>query len=123
MSSNGGAPVTRQFSQSTHGARLENGETISQTQQAYSDSHSGMEKIGLERSKGNRARKIVKERMNGQETSRDMLKNIGEDETASFDQDWNQSAMRTGLPTSFGTGMFATKHNNIHHVINLPKCT
>ena len=83
---------------------MHNGEMVSETQQSYSDSRSGMQKAALERAKGQRARKIIKvksilpdqfwlsyvfscqERTHGgKETSRDILKNVREDETGAFD--------------------------------------
>merc|ERR1719399_178032 len=66
-SSGDGPPKVQQFSQSSYGG-MYNGEMVSETQQSYSDSHSGMQKAGLERARGDRARKIVKERVNGRET-------------------------------------------------------
>lgn len=96
-SSNGdGPPKVQRFSQSTVGGR-HNGKIISETQQSYSDSHTGTQKAALERAKGNRARKIVKERVHGRETTRDMLKNIREDETSRFDSEWNTAASQSGI--------------------------
>jgi len=95
-SSGGGPPKVQQFSQSSHGG-MYNGEVVSETQQSYSDSHSGTQKAALERARGDRARKIVKERVNGRETSRDMLKNVREDQTDQFDNDWNTAASHSGI--------------------------
>jgi hypothetical protein len=75
---------------------------IGKTQQQYADSQTGLQKMGLERSKGDRARKMVRERCNGKETTNDTLKNIKEDETEAFDNEWNQSAMQSGFSTGRG---------------------
>lgn len=99
-SSGGGPPKVQQFSQSSVGA-MHNGEMVSETQQSYSDSRSGMQKAALERAKGQRARKIIKERTHGgKETSRDILKNVREDETGAFDNEWHTAASASQLSNS-----------------------
>lgn len=92
-----------------------NGEMVSETQQSYSDSHSGMQKAGLERARGDRARKIVKERVNGRETSRDMLKNIREDETGQFDADWNTAAQHSGISNTRMRSMLGNSQRQQQH--------
>merc|ERR1719321_40737 len=65
-----------------------------ESQQAYSNSRTGMDKMGLERQLGERGRKMVKERnhFSGEERQTNLLRGMDESHQGQFDQDWQQQA-------------------------------
>mmetsp|Transcript_131356 Transcript_131356/g.232078 ORF Transcript_131356/g.232078 Transcript_131356/m.232078 type:complete len:266 (+) Transcript_131356:166-963(+) len=67
---------------------------IRESQQAYSNSTTGMDKMGLERQLGERARKIVKERDRNtmEERSTEMLRGMDEGGRSHFDRDFGANA-------------------------------
>lgn len=82
---------TERFSSSTVG---DPSRQIAESQQAYSNSQTMMEKMALERQMGDRARKMVKEynRQSGDERSTDMFRGMTEADTQEFDAQWRQNA-------------------------------
>eukprot|EP00929_Paragymnodinium_shiwhaense_P056133 TRINITY_DN28104_c0_g1_i1.p1 TRINITY_DN28104_c0_g1~~TRINITY_DN28104_c0_g1_i1.p1 ORF type:complete len:272 (+),score=76.58 TRINITY_DN28104_c0_g1_i1:65-880(+) len=82
---------TEQFSSSTVADR---GRGIHETQQAYSNSNSGVDKMSMERQMGEQGRKMVKERnrQSGEERQTSMLKGISEEQAGEFDARWQQEA-------------------------------
>merc|ERR1719353_2226779 len=67
---------------------------IREAQQAYSNSSSGKEKMGLERQLGSRARKMVKERDRNtmEERSTEMFRGMDESSAQAFDRDFGGMA-------------------------------
>jgi len=82
---------TERFASSTIG---DNERRIRETQQAYSNSSSGVDKMSLERQMDQRGRKVVKERsrFTGEEKETSMLRGIDESQTGEFDRQWQQQA-------------------------------
>eukprot|EP00930_Biecheleria_cincta_P081747 TRINITY_DN7105_c0_g1_i1.p1 TRINITY_DN7105_c0_g1~~TRINITY_DN7105_c0_g1_i1.p1 ORF type:complete len:302 (-),score=57.50 TRINITY_DN7105_c0_g1_i1:211-1116(-) len=82
---------TEQFSSSSVGDRHRN---MYETQQAYSNSSTGVDKMSLERQMDGRGRKVVKERNreSAEERQTDMYKGMNEDQWGEFEQQWNQRA-------------------------------
>merc|ERR1740121_141453 len=83
---------TERFSSSAIGDRARQ---ISEVQQAYSNSQSGMDKMSLERQMADRGRKMVKEvnQFTGEERNTDLYKGMTEAQNAEFDQGWRQNAV------------------------------
>lgn len=67
---------------------------IREGQQAYSNSTSGMQKLGLERQHGDQARKMVRERnaFNGEERSTEMFRGMDESHKDKFDKEFHSKA-------------------------------
>jgi len=82
---------TERFSSSTIG---DNERRVRETQQAYSNSRSGVDKMSLERQMDDRGRKMVKERsrLTGEERSTNMFRGMQEEHAAEFDSQWQQRA-------------------------------
>jgi len=82
---------TEQFSSSTVGDH--NGR-MREVQQAYTNSHTGVNKMSLERQLGEKGRKMVKEqnKATGEERTADMYKGMSEEEYPEFERDWNARA-------------------------------
>eukprot|EP00743_Colponemidia_sp_Colp-15_P007249 GILK01007827.1.p1 GENE.GILK01007827.1~~GILK01007827.1.p1 ORF type:complete len:248 (+),score=33.99 GILK01007827.1:111-746(+) len=83
-----GRQHAEQYCQTRNGA-IVNGRKMSEAQQSYSNSRTGIQKLGWERRLDSKARKVVKERnRDGEEICRDMRDNLEEDELEEFDRDW-----------------------------------
>lgn len=82
---------TERFASSDVGNRDHN---IREAQQAYSNSSTGIDKMGLERHLGDRARKIVKERDRNtmEERSSEMMRGMDERGREAFDRDFGGKA-------------------------------
>mmetsp|Transcript_43269 Transcript_43269/g.119647 ORF Transcript_43269/g.119647 Transcript_43269/m.119647 type:complete len:284 (-) Transcript_43269:162-1013(-) len=82
---------TEKFSSSSVGDRQRQ---IVETQQAYSNSNSGIDKMSLERQIHDQGRKVVKERSrhSGEERHTDMFRGMSEDQAQAFDSRWQQEA-------------------------------
>lgn len=67
---------------------------IRECQQAYSNSTTGVDKMGMERQLGDRARKVVKERHRGtmEERSTEMFRGMDESGAGAFDRDFGAQA-------------------------------
>lgn len=87
-----GKQHTENFSSSTTGDR---GRNITEIQQAYRNSASGVDKMSLERQMNDQGRKMVKEynQQTGDERSTDLFRGITEAQTAQFDTQWQQNAV------------------------------
>lgn len=84
----GNGPRTEQFEEASLAQNV-GGSLVRETTQKYSNSATGVRRMGLERAIGARARKIVREqRHTGEELKTDMLRGISEDETDKFDAEW-----------------------------------
>merc|ERR1719313_1976083 len=68
--------------------------SIRETQQAYSNSQTGVDKMALEREIGEQGRKMVKERSrkSGEERDTQMLRGMTEANAHCFDQRWQKEA-------------------------------
>jgi len=86
-----GQTHTERFASSTVGDSRRN---FRETQQAYSNSASGMDKMSMERQLHDQGRKMVKERCrnSGEERQTEMFKGMTEDQTAEFDSRWQREA-------------------------------
>eukprot|EP00811_Abedinium_folium_P003934 NODE_13619_length_1156_cov_5.417881.p1 GENE.NODE_13619_length_1156_cov_5.417881~~NODE_13619_length_1156_cov_5.417881.p1 ORF type:complete len:246 (+),score=48.98 NODE_13619_length_1156_cov_5.417881:164-901(+) len=86
-----GKAHTEQFSSSSVG---NHGRGLRETQQAYSNSRTGMDKMSMERIDNDRGQKTVRERhrFTGDETSTDMFRGITEEEAPAFHQHWERNA-------------------------------
>jgi len=74
---------------------------IAETQQAYSNSATGVDKMSLERQMRDRARKMVKEQIRGgDERQTQMFRGMDEAQAAQFDQHWEREAV-PNLPSHF----------------------
>jgi len=81
---------TEKFASSSVGDR---DKRIAETQQAYSNSSTGVDKMSLERQMQDRGRKMVKERINGgDERQTEMFRGFDESQAHEFDQQWQQHA-------------------------------
>eukprot|EP00448_Togula_jolla_P006631 CAMPEP_0170605522 /NCGR_PEP_ID=MMETSP0224-20130122/20017_1 /TAXON_ID=285029 /ORGANISM="Togula jolla, Strain CCCM 725" /LENGTH=295 /DNA_ID=CAMNT_0010930529 /DNA_START=120 /DNA_END=1007 /DNA_ORIENTATION=+ len=82
---------TERFASSTVG---DQSRSIRETQQAYSNSSSGVDKMSLERRMGEQGRKVVKERFrhSGDERQTEMLRGVSEDKVHEFDDRWQEEA-------------------------------
>jgi hypothetical protein len=82
---------SERFTSSTVGVPERN---IRETQQAYSSSTSGTDKMALERQIGNQGRKQVKERsrLSGEERDTEMLRGMNEAQACQFDDRWRREA-------------------------------
>jgi len=82
---------TERFSSSAVGDY--NGQ-MREVQQAYSNNHTGVNKMSLERQLDGRGRKMVKEQYaaTGEERTTDMYKGMSEDQSHDFERDWNARA-------------------------------
>jgi hypothetical protein len=82
---------TERYSSSDVGNR---DQKIREGQQAYSNSTTGKEKMGLERQLGERSRKMVKERdrNTNEERSTEMFRGMDESHTQNFDRDFGAKA-------------------------------
>merc|ERR1719408_636413 len=67
---------------------------LKERQQAYSNSHTGMDKMALERHIADRGRKMVRERDNrsGEERQTQLFRGMSEDQAGAFDRDWHSQA-------------------------------
>eukprot|EP00928_Gymnodinium_smaydae_P057617 TRINITY_DN40832_c0_g1_i1.p1 TRINITY_DN40832_c0_g1~~TRINITY_DN40832_c0_g1_i1.p1 ORF type:complete len:267 (+),score=39.49 TRINITY_DN40832_c0_g1_i1:71-802(+) len=82
---------TEQFASSSVG---DQGRRVRETQQTYSNSRLGVEKISLERQMDDQARKTVKERSHFTDEDRhtDLYHGMEEHQAGDFDQRWHQEA-------------------------------
>mmetsp|Transcript_67111 Transcript_67111/g.119428 ORF Transcript_67111/g.119428 Transcript_67111/m.119428 type:complete len:303 (-) Transcript_67111:17-925(-) len=82
---------TEKFTSSTVGDRTRGHH---ETQQAYSNSNTGVDKFSLERQMGSQGRKVVKEksRMSGEERQTDLFRGMSEEHAPEFDQRWAHEA-------------------------------
>merc|ERR1719386_349903 len=82
---------TERFSSSSVGDRQRK---LAETQQAYSNSSTGVDKMSMERQMAERSRKMVKElnRQSGEERNTEMFRGMTEAQTGQFDTDWRQNA-------------------------------
>merc|ERR1719235_2663594 len=73
---------------------VNNGRGANERQQAYSNSRTGMDKMGLERNLHDRGRKVVKERNRGtgEERQTALFRGMEESQADQFDRDWHQQA-------------------------------
>lgn len=94
---------TERFASSDVGNRAHG---IRESQQAYSNSSSGLDKMGLERQLGNRARKMVKERDRNsmEERSTEMFRGMDESHRSAFDQDFSSQAHHLPQHSRFSGG-------------------
>eukprot|EP00742_Colponemidia_sp_Colp-10_P003608 GILJ01003840.1.p1 GENE.GILJ01003840.1~~GILJ01003840.1.p1 ORF type:complete len:238 (-),score=28.76 GILJ01003840.1:276-989(-) len=93
-----GRQHAEKYCQTRNGA-IVNGRKMSEAQQSYSNSRTGIQKLGWERRLDSKARKVVKERnRDGEEICRDMRDNLEEDELEEFDRDWH--GLTPSLPSS-----------------------
>jgi len=92
---------TEQFAQST----TADGRGARETQQAYSNSKTGIDKMGLERVIDDRGRKMVKERnrFTQEEKTQQMFRGMDESQAGAFDNQWQQRA--SGMPRHVPIGM------------------
>merc|ERR1719240_1302089 len=76
---------------------------ISETQQAYSNSDTGVDKMSLERMHNERGKKVVKERsaLTGDETQTEMFHGMTEEDQDDFHDAWEREA-RPYLPQHAG---------------------
>jgi len=86
-----GKTHTEKFSSSDVGNRTRG---IRESQQMYSNSTTGVDKMGLERHLGERARKVVRERQQGvgDERCKEMLRGMDESGKGAFDRDFAANA-------------------------------
>lgn len=80
-----GKTHTERYASSDIGNR---GQNIRESQQAYSNSSSGTEKMALERHLGDRARKMVRERVRGEERSTELFRGMDDSSKDAFDGDF-----------------------------------
>merc|ERR1719323_2207730 len=81
---------TEQFASSSVG---DHDKRIADTQQACSNSSTGVDKMSLERQMQDRGRKMVKERIaGGDERQTEMFRGFDESQAHKFDQQWQQHA-------------------------------
>jgi len=84
------------------------GDGYSETQQTYSNSHTQVEKRAVERRLGSQRRRLVTDHdpTTGEETTRDLLHGLSEEEKADFDSRWasRAQALREGAPQLQGGG-------------------
>merc|ERR1719450_1950003 len=81
---------TEKFASSSVG---DHDKRIAETQQAYSNSSTGVDKMSLERQMQDRGRKMVKERIaGGDERQTEMFRGFDESQAHEFDQQWQQQA-------------------------------
>ena len=66
----------------------------------YDNQGTGLQKASHERMLNDKGRKVVKERMGDQMNSHDHYRNMREEESHQFDQQWGQMAGQLGLGTS-----------------------
>jgi len=80
---------------------------VSETQDRYKDSKTGVEQISMQRKIGNRARKVTRGRNmhDGSEICDNALVNISEAEASNFDSEWNEASRNLpGIPGFAGLG-------------------
>jgi len=96
---------TEKFASSSTG---DHGRQMRETQQAYSNSSTGMDKMSLEQELRGRGRKMVKEytRHTGEERTTDMYKGMTEEQAPEFTQQWQSQAV-PHLPAHYGGGVRA----------------
>lgn len=84
------------YSSSSHGGN-NSGNRVTETQQSYRNSSTGVEKLAVERTLNDQGRKVVKERnsMTGEEHSQNLLRNLREDDGGQFETQWQSHAQRT----------------------------
>jgi len=69
---------------------------ISEVQKSFRDSRSGIERMKVKRTMGDKGRTLIRERTSsGRETSQENLHNLGEREAEDFDRDWCHKAERS----------------------------
>merc|ERR1719215_1486250 len=86
-----GKMKTERYSSSTVGDMNNRSREV---QQAYSNSDTGMNRLGFERQIDGRGRKMVKEHnaRTGEEKNTDMYKGMSEDQYGEFEREWNEKA-------------------------------
>ncbi|CEM38380.1 unnamed protein product [Vitrella brassicaformis CCMP3155] len=91
---------TEKYAQSTMGDHQEG---LRETQQAYTNSSTGVDKMALERHLRERGRKVIKERNrhSGQERETDLYKGMTEHQAPQFDADF-EARRRHSLPQRHG---------------------
>lgn len=88
-----------QYSSTTRGSTLSNGQRVAETQRNYRDS-SGYEKIGISRTLGDRGRNLVRDRAaDGTERRTDNVKNV--DDVRAFEEEWQRAAGSSNLRYAF----------------------
>eukprot|EP00658_Telonema_sp_P-2_P066486 TRINITY_DN554_c0_g1_i4.p1 TRINITY_DN554_c0_g1~~TRINITY_DN554_c0_g1_i4.p1 ORF type:complete len:155 (-),score=25.52 TRINITY_DN554_c0_g1_i4:522-986(-) len=72
---------------------------VQENKESHSDSHTGVERMSIQRKLGDKARKIVRGRHNftGEEVQDDVCVNMDASRGPQFDQEWEQAANRAGL--------------------------
>eukprot|EP00927_Polykrikos_kofoidii_P035979 TRINITY_DN30444_c0_g1_i1.p1 TRINITY_DN30444_c0_g1~~TRINITY_DN30444_c0_g1_i1.p1 ORF type:complete len:277 (-),score=40.57 TRINITY_DN30444_c0_g1_i1:85-852(-) len=97
---------TERFASSDVGNRAHG---IREAQQAYSNSTTGVDKMGLERQLGDRARKMVKERnrSTAEERSTEMYRGMDESAAGAFEHDFSSNAHHMPQHMRHGADMFA----------------
>ena len=69
-----------------------NGKTVSERQQAYKNTGTGVDKLAHEKMMDSQGRKVVKERKNGNVEQYDHYYNLNEENRDEFDRQWQQNA-------------------------------
>mmetsp|Transcript_26042 Transcript_26042/g.60834 ORF Transcript_26042/g.60834 Transcript_26042/m.60834 type:complete len:267 (+) Transcript_26042:108-908(+) len=92
---------TERYASSDTGHR---GQRIRESQQAYSNSSTGVDKLGFERQLNDRARKVVKERDRNtmEERSTEMFRGMDESGRGAFDRDFQSKAHHLPRHGNFG---------------------
>eukprot|EP00657_Telonema_sp_P-1_P009177 TRINITY_DN3352_c0_g1_i1.p1 TRINITY_DN3352_c0_g1~~TRINITY_DN3352_c0_g1_i1.p1 ORF type:complete len:198 (-),score=18.54 TRINITY_DN3352_c0_g1_i1:100-693(-) len=87
-------PIVVQKSSSTRQAG-----NVREHKESHADSRTGVERMSVQRSLGDRARKIIRGRSkhSGEQVQDDICINMDSSEGGAFDQAWEQAASRAGL--------------------------
>lgn len=94
-----GRPIQEKYQNKVAGA-IGNGNKVIERQQLYDNSATGLQKASHERMLNDKGRKVVRERIGDQMNSHDHYRNMREEESHQFDQQWGQMAGQLGLGTS-----------------------
>jgi len=72
---------------------------VQETKESHSDSHTGVERMSVQRKLGDRTRKIVRGRNNftGEEVQDDVSVNMDSSHGPQFDREWESAASQAGL--------------------------
>mmetsp|Transcript_45863 Transcript_45863/g.52889 ORF Transcript_45863/g.52889 Transcript_45863/m.52889 type:complete len:234 (-) Transcript_45863:998-1699(-) len=97
-----GNPHVERYQSQVVGGSDRSGIKMSERQQAYQNSLTGLEKVSHERTLNDKGRKVVKGRMrgSGEQYSHDIFKNMDDRQIENFDRDWEHNRQALGITSN-----------------------
>jgi hypothetical protein len=95
-----GQLMTERYENTAYDIKDHDGTHIAERKQAYKHSGTGLQKLAVERRVGDRSRKVVQEKYQGNEVRSDLFRNMDERDALDFDRDWQHRGQHLGFATS-----------------------